>query len=157
MTSANKIRANRANSKASTGPRAKRGKRLAAQNAFRHGLCSPIFADPTCVAEVENMVREIAGSNVTSEILELARGIAEAHLDLQRVRQARLTLLTRDYKAGNSFSALRISEAYEKSVHIFFSDCTKQLMALDRYERRALSRRKFAIRALDALRRDATA
>jgi hypothetical protein len=39
----------------------------------------------------------------------------------------------------------------KKFVYVL-AELTKELKAMDRYERRALSRRKFAIRKLDALR-----
>lgn len=193
MTSTRKIKANRANAKASTGPRTKQGKSRAGKNALRHGLSSSMFADPTRVAEVENMTNEIAGQNATPEVIGPARHVAEARIDLQRIREARLHLLARDlsdpyYRPKTFFSAsnemrktivailrkdgpmarlpaetakaamalFRTPEGAEKFASVL-SDYTKQLMVIDRYQRRALSRLKFAIRAFDAARRQAAA
>jgi hypothetical protein len=43
-------------------------------------------------------------------------------------------------------------EGFEK-LTLIVSDLTKRLIAIDRYEKRAMSRRKFAIRELDARRK----
>jgi hypothetical protein len=43
---------------------------------------------------VEALARDIAGTDANAEILELARRVAEAQIDLRRVRYARHKLLT---------------------------------------------------------------
>jgi len=180
MTGERKVRANRANAQASTGPKTARGRSHAARNALRHALSLPVYSDPVWSKEVEALAQEIIGTDTNAEIQELARRIAEAQIDLRRVRHARHQLLSQalndpDYvsegmlrkKAALALRILRRSDlgapmpesvmeflnSRPEGTHKFatiLADKTRQLFALDRYERRALSRRKFAIRAFDA-------
>jgi hypothetical protein len=94
MTSLRRISTNRANAQASTGPKTTRGKSRAAQNARRHGLSLSVISDPILSEKVEALAREIAGEGAAKEILELARRIAEAQIDLERVRYARHQFLS---------------------------------------------------------------
>ena len=64
------------------------------RNALRHGLSLPFYANPTLSKEVEELAREIAGTDANAEIRQLACRIAEAHIDLRRVRHARHQFLT---------------------------------------------------------------
>jgi hypothetical protein len=133
VTSPRKIKANGFNAKASTGPKSACGKARAAQNARSHGLSIPVAYDRALIEVVESLAREIAGAN-SERILEYARRIAEAQIDIKRIRLARQVMLEQE-KVATSGSGL-----------------IKQLTALDRYEQRARSRRKFAIRAYDLAR-----
>src|SRR5215218_2630995 len=89
----NRVAANRANARKSTGPRLPAGKQRASQNARKYGLSLPVLRDPELAPEVEALSRQIAGGN--EAVLPIARDIAEAQIDLSRVRHLRGELIDR--------------------------------------------------------------
>ena len=92
MTSRRQRAANRANAARSTGPRSKSGKAAASLNAMRHGLAMAARSEPGADAEIETLARTIAEEAARPDLMDWARRIAEAEIDLRRVRCARLTL-----------------------------------------------------------------
>ena len=108
--------ANRANAAHSTGPRTRRGKARASRNALRHGLAALRLSDDGGdAARIADLICD-AGNLLARDQAII---IAECCALIARVRAARAAALER--MAFN------------------------ELAALERYERRALSRRRRAI------------
>ena len=95
MASERQIASNRRNARKSTGPRSGGGKKRASRNAYRHGLTLNITSTAAFAKQLDKLARKIAGNTDDAITLERARAIAQAELDLARVRRAKLTLIER--------------------------------------------------------------
>ena len=104
-----RVRANRANAARSTGPRTEAGKAAARLNALRHGLAAASHSEPGADEEIEALALTIVGAESGSDLLALARRIADAELDLRRVRRAQVALETRHLESLRANSSRGIS------------------------------------------------
>jgi hypothetical protein len=132
MTSESRTAANRANAKKSTGPRTQGGKAKAGRNALRHGLAlGP--GDSGLSEETERLAKAICQHDRDLISYQQALTIAESFLAIARVRAARVRILE--------------TAPESPSLHL----ALPKILRLERYERRALSRRRRALRTMDAL------
>lgn len=172
MASDHKVAANRKNSAKSTGPRSRAGKARSRLNALRHGLATRVANDVIRAVELERLASHFAGG-ASEDRVEQARVVAEAELDVLRVRSIRTALFdkaavnpdpyfpaknltgpekgeksaageTTDTNAPGDYQLSDLARAGRTDATML--DVLLDFTKLDRYERRALSRRKRAIR-----------
>jgi hypothetical protein len=176
MASERQIAANRRNASKSAGPRSQAGKSRASRNAYRHGLSRSISTNTAFAKQVETLAQEMAGDSDDGSVLDCARAVAEAELDLERIRQTKVALIERVRAFGGlerpeiCRSVTQIAR-FLKARGIFIppkvidplatipseepartADAMRrvlpELLKLDRYERRAFARREGALRRL---------
>ena len=131
MTSDRKIASNRSNAKKSTGPKSEAGRIRSRLNALRHGLAVSIGSLPSFSHDIETLAMVLAGEGGAP--IEFARQAAEAEIDLLRIRKIRASQF--NAKVGNADARA-------------YTELSENLAKLERYERRAFSRRKRALRLL---------
>jgi hypothetical protein len=145
MTSEAKTAANRRNARRSTGPRTTAGKTRVRRNALRHGLAAVVFGDPAMTAEVDRIAVAMCAEHANPLEREQALIMAEAQVTLKRIRRARAQMIEQ-----LSVLPLRRPPDAQDTAPIRGGDrrapCLDQLLGLERYERRAFSQRKRAVR-----------
>jgi hypothetical protein len=175
MTSPRKATANRANAVRSTGPKSTEGRRKSSRNALRHRLAIPIECIPELAAQAESVAQVVLHQMGGVDCLHLSQRVLEAALDILRVRAARAMMINSisvahsatmlppeplddervDDLVANEGSPTLVYAEYRlpcpgaaEKVARAAAQVLPQLARLDRYERRAISRRRRAIWAL---------
>jgi hypothetical protein len=153
MSSKKQIAANRRNAKRSTGPRTQSGKSRSRANALRHGVLSKALKNFALAAETEVLARRIAREHGKPDHAIEARTIAEAEVTILRIRAIRANFLDAISidGAANTYNRVRVTSL---AGHPQIEPIKRTLAAvpalfnLDRYEQRAIWRRRHALRQL---------
>jgi hypothetical protein len=93
MATEKQIAANRANAQKSTGPKTSAGRLKSSRNAYRHGLSLPLHLDGATSAKADALARALAQDQADEQKLAAAAEVAQAQLELLRIRPARAELM----------------------------------------------------------------
>ena len=147
MATDKQITANRRNGALSRGPKTAAGKARSSRNALKHGLAIPITRNRATARKIQRAARQMAPSTVGDSIRN-AQIVAEATFELARVRAAFEAVVARMSisHTSNAESGVTCNIGSGKSAAP--NRTLAELDKLDRYERRAFSRRRRALRDL---------
>jgi hypothetical protein len=144
MASQRKIEANRRNALRSTGPRTEAGKARSRRNALKHGLEVPINRDNAFAEQIEALATEL--TPLSAKPREIVRLAAEWQLEVARVQATRVDIINR--KLGQQAGTVDDAVDEKACVTSAIAGTLPDLLSLERYERRALSRLRKVLRSL---------
>ena len=123
MATEKQLRANCENAKKSTGPKTAGGRARSSRNALRHGLSLPLTLDTEMAAKAARIRQSLVSKQAEPTQVVAAIEFAQAQLDLLRIRAVRGQMMAELDFVSSDLTHLR------------------RLVALDRYEGKALARR----------------
>ena len=169
-----KKRLKSARRKIATGPTTPQGKKASSLNALRHGLNLPIEKDLIYGEKVDRLAALLAGDKATPDALDCAYRVALAQMEVVRSRIQTREALVKPMRTKIRASQRLIKEkmkqldveepgaldgvdGLERFTELFFGKFSEEpldhlasrlseMERIDRYHRRSLSKRKFALR-----------
>ena len=152
MTSTEQIEANR-KTVLEAGPCTTSGKARPVPSV-RHGLTINILKDPAMGAEAQTLARALAGPSSSPARLDRALAIAQARLELRRIREAQLILMESIFSPPMPRAAPVNAGLQEVLESLAWQGMLEVALRWHDYERKILSRLKRAMREFLAVSND---